>query len=73
MEKRKVTMTNVFALPDGGIATHQATDHVGVDHLEAYETDARLRWQAVSHGDEHDPGPGGDDGEYTVHPHMIGE
>jgi hypothetical protein len=72
MEKRKVTMTSYFALPDGGVGMHKATDHVALEHLDAYEADARTRWQSVTHGDEHDPGPGGDDGDYTIHPHMIG-
>jgi hypothetical protein len=73
MEKRKVTMTSYFALPGGGVGMHQAEDFVALEHLDAYEADARLRWQSVTHGDEHDAGPGGDDGEYFVHPHMEGD
>lgn len=73
MERRKVTMTNVVAQDDGSIATHQAVDYVGLDHLDAYVADARTRWQAVTVGEEEDHGPGGPDGEYTVHPHMEGK
>jgi hypothetical protein len=74
MEKRKVTMTSVVALPGGNIATHKAEDYVALEHLDAYMAHARTNgWQLVEAGDEHDPGPGGEDGAYTVHPHMIGE
>jgi hypothetical protein len=61
-EKRRVVMTNVFATPtpDGGpvtVATHQATDYVPVDILDAYVADARTRWALVEVGDSHDGGP----------------
>jgi hypothetical protein len=73
MERRKVTMTNAVALPGGGTALHEAVDYVAVDHLEAYVADANERWQAVSVGDEEDHGPGGEKGEYTVHPSVKGK
>jgi hypothetical protein len=71
IEKRKVTMTNAVAAP-GGVQTHVATDHVPLDILDAYVADAKLRWQSVQVGDEHDPGPGGDDGETHYPPHLTG-
>lgn len=74
IEKRRVTMTSVaFAgNNDDGTAQyheHQITDYVPVDVLDAYVTDARERWQHVSVGEEHDPGPGGDEGatHYPAH------
>jgi len=72
VEKRKVTMLSVSALADGTIARHEATDYVPVDILDAYVADAQTRWQSVTVGDGHNSGPGGDDGETTYHPHLVG-
>lgn len=70
VEKRKVTMTNAIATPDG-VMTHEAVDYVPVDLLDAYLADAHSRWQSVVVGpDEHDPGPGGDDGQTTYLAHL---
>lgn len=72
VEKRKVTMLSVSAMPDGAIARHEAVDYVPTDILDAYVTDAQGRWQSVTVGDEHDPGPGGDDGDTHYPPHLTG-
>lgn len=64
--KRKVTMRNVFALPDGTVAEHKAEDYVRPDHLDAYLEDARTRWQVVEVSEEPDAGPGGYDGATSV-------
>jgi len=68
--KRRVTMTNAIALPDGKTETHVAVDYVRPDHLDAYVTDARLRWQLVEVSDEPDAGPGGYDGATFVPGHL---
>lgn len=47
-ERYLVTMTSAFALPDGGIATHQATDHVATADLDAYVADRQKSWQVVT-------------------------
>jgi hypothetical protein len=66
--KRKVTMRSAFLLPDGKTtATHEATDYVRPDHLDAYLADARTRWQFVEVSDDPDAGPGGYHGQ-TVAP-----
>lgn len=65
-------MRSVSALPDGQIATYEATDYVATEHLDAYVADAQTRWQSVTVSEEEDHGPGGADGEYFVHPHMEG-
>jgi hypothetical protein len=74
VDKRKVTMTSVFAGPvvDGVIATErqQAVDYVRPDHLEAFLADARTRWQQVEVSDEPDAGPGGYDGATHVPAHL---
>lgn len=46
-ERWLVTMRSVFALPNGEIQTHEATDLLAADHLDDYVADARTRWQAV--------------------------
>ncbi len=61
--KRRVTMTNVTALADGKTATVKAIDYVRPDHLDAYVTDARTRWQVVEVSSEPDAGPAGYDGD----------
>lgn len=61
VEKRKVTMTSVVMTPEG-VGTHEAIDYVPVDIVDAYADHERGRWQTVTVGDEHDPGPGGDGG-----------
>lgn len=53
-ERWLVTMINAFALPDGGVATHKATDHVATADLDAYVADARTRWQSVTVADQPD-------------------
>lgn len=72
-EKRKVTMRNATLLADGETATVEVTDYVPLDILDAYVADARTRWQFVGVGEEHDPGPGGDDGETAVLAHLEGK
>lgn len=69
IEKRRVEMTNVVATPDGP-AEHKAVDYVPVDLLDVYVADARKRWQLVTVGDEHDPGPGGDEGTTNYPAHL---
>lgn len=70
IEKRKVTMTSAVAQADGSIATHVVVDYVPTDLLEVYVADAHTRWQAVEVGEEHDPGPGGDEGA-TFYPEHL--
>ena len=77
IEKRRVVMTNQVLAgrdSDGTLQyhTHEAVDHVPVDILDAYVTDAKKRWQLVEVGDTHDPGPGGDDGDTHYPPHLTG-
>jgi hypothetical protein len=64
--KRKVTMTTVFALPNGENGKLEAVDYVRPDFLEAYVAKARQSWQSVVVSDEPDAGPGGYEGETTV-------
>lgn len=64
--KRKVTMTNTVALPNGEVATHVAVDYVRPDFLEAYVRDAERRWQLVEVGLTPDAGPGGYDGDTNI-------
>lgn len=72
VDKRRVTMRSVIALPgvdeEGRqlLATHEATDYVRPDHLDAYVAEARTRWQVVEISDEPDAGPGGYDGQTHV-------
>lgn len=68
--KRRVEMRSVIALEDGSVATHLATDYVRPDHLDAYVTDARKNWQAVTVSEEPDAGPLGYDGPTTVPAHL---
>ena len=63
--KKKVTMTNVFAIAEG-TAQHEVVDYVRPDFLDAYVADARTRWQLVTVSDEPDAGPGGYDGQTSV-------
>jgi hypothetical protein len=65
-------MRNVTLLADGEVGTLEVTDYVPVDVVEAYAADARTRWQYVGVGEEHDPGPAGDDGETNELPHLAG-
>jgi len=68
--KRRVIMTSITALPDGGVATHQAVDYVRPDFLDAYVADARTKWQTVEVSDEPDAGPGGYHGQTAVPDHL---
>lgn len=68
--KRKVTMTSVFALPDGTTGQHQAVDYVRPDFLDEYVRDARTRWQVVEVSDEPDAGPAGYHGSTHVPAHL---
>jgi hypothetical protein len=72
IEKRKVTMTNAFARP-GGIETHEVTDYVPLDILDAYVADAQKRWQSVvvDHEAGHDAGPGGNEGDTHYPEHLT--
>lgn len=66
VEKRKVIMRTLVALPDGTTAETVATDYVPLDILDEYVADARTRWQSVDVPDgKHDPGPAGDKGKTT--------
>jgi hypothetical protein len=69
--KRRVTMTNVVALPDGNTQTHVATDYVRPDFLDAYVADARKRWQLVEVSEEPDAGPGGYGGDTNIPEHIL--
>jgi hypothetical protein len=66
VDKRRVTMRSVVALPDGGVGTHEAVDYIRPDFLRAYVADAKTRWQVVEVSDEPDAGPGGYDGATYV-------
>lgn len=70
IDKRRVTMTNYEVGPvvDGQptVLTHQVTDYVRPDHLDAYVADARTRWANVEVSDEPDAGPGGFEGQTAV-------
>ena len=68
--KRRVIMRSVVAMPDGGVATHEATDYVPESILGAYVRDARSRWQVVVVSDEPDHGPGGEDGDTDHEVHL---
>lgn len=58
-EKRRVTMINAVATAHG-VQIHEAVDFVPVEAVDTYVADAQTRWQSVTVGDEHDPGPAGD-------------
>lgn len=65
--KRRVTMTNITALPDGsGTAKMEAVDYVLPEELDAYVTAAKTNWQSVVVSDEPDAGPGGYDGQTVL-------
>jgi hypothetical protein len=71
IEKRRVTMrTTVLAgQNEEGQDLFQdfiAEDYVPVEILDAYVADARTRWQTVTVGEEHEDGPGGQDGKVVV-------
>lgn len=68
--KRRVTMRNISAGPDGTVITHEAVDYVRPDFLDAYVVDAKTRWQAVSVSDEPDAGPAGYHGATSVPAHL---
>lgn len=71
--KRRVTMRSSVLNPaTGEPETHEATDYVLPEHLDAYTADARSRWQFVEVSEKPDAGPGGYDGDTHVHPHMEG-
>jgi hypothetical protein len=72
VDKRRVTMTNATALPDGTVATVVATDYVRPDFLDAYVADARTRWQSVVVSEEPDAGPAGYEGDTTIPAHIDG-
>ena len=71
IDKRRVTMRSVVALPNGDIATHECVDFVRPDFLEAYVAVAKTRWHVVEVSDEPDAGPGGYDGD-TYIPEQLG-
>lgn len=75
--KRRVTMrsTNVVGYDNKGKALlqdHEAVDYVLPEHLDAYVAEAQGKWQSVTVSDEPDAGPGGYEGDTTIHPHMEG-
>lgn len=77
VEKRKVTMVNITAIPahDGnpeGIKREELTDYVPLEILDAYVEDAKTRWQVVDvdHEGGHNSGPGKDDGDTDFEAHL---
>lgn len=68
--KRRVTMRSISAGPDGQIVTHEATDYVRPDFLDAYVSDANTRWQHVEVSEEPDAGAGGYHGATYVPEHI---
>lgn len=76
IDKRRVTMRNfVTTVGDDGapvVHTHEATDYVRPDFLDAYVADAKTRWQSVTVSDEPDAGPAGYDGDTNVPVHLEG-
>lgn len=77
IEKRKVAMTSTSTtVSSEGVvatATQTATDYIPLDILPAYVQDAATRWQVITVGDEHDPGPAGDDGPTVIPTHLEGD
>lgn len=71
VDKRKVTMTNIFLLPNGKQGKQVAEDYVPVDILDEYVADAQTRWQRVEVGKDTDHGPGGPKG--ATHRHNFGK
>ncbi len=63
IDKRRVTMTNVVALPGGREQRHEMVDYVRPHQLEGYVADAKTRWQSVEVSEEYDAGPAGYDGD----------
>lgn len=70
LERYQVTMRSVGLAPNGSQLLHEAIDHVDIEHLDAYVAEAKTRWQSVVVSEEPDHGPGGEDGDYTIHEHM---
>lgn len=68
--KRKVTMRSIVLGADGATLEHKVEDYVRPDHLDAYVTDARTKWQSVEVSEEPDAGPGGYDGATSVPAHL---
>lgn len=64
--KRRVTMTNVSALPNGQMAKTVKVDYVRPDFLDAYVAKAKTLWQSVEVSDEPDAGPSGYHGQTHV-------
>lgn len=58
-------MTSVALSDNGVLLTHEATDFVDLDHIDAYVADAKTRWQSVHVADEIDHGPAGEEGDYN--------
>ena len=81
IEKRHVRGQAIqVTFDDAGNRTdlvHEFNDYVPVDILDAYIADAKSRgWQDVRvMSDEHNPGPGGDDGDthYPAHLERKGQ
>jgi hypothetical protein len=78
VDKRKVTMTTIVALPPDEKGNprqevHEAVDYVGPDFLDAYVADAKTKWQSVTVSDEPDAGPGGYHGQTHVPDHLDHE
>lgn len=67
--KRRVTMRSGFLSKDG-VVTHEATDFVNPEFLDAYVADAQAKWQVVEVSDEPDAGPGGYEGTTAVPAHL---
>jgi hypothetical protein len=70
IDKHKVTMRNFITTVDEEgqpqIHTHEASDYVPPDILDAYVADARTRWQSVTVSEEPDAGPGGYEGDTNI-------
>ena len=72
VDKRCVTMRTWVVLPPAPgsdqprLEIHEAKDYVRPDLLDAYVTDAKLRWQDVQVSDEPDAGPAGYHGQTAV-------
>lgn len=71
--KRKVVMRSVALDPASGeTLTYEAVDYVPLNMLDAYEADAKTRWQHVSvDRDTPDAGPGGVDGPTETPAHLA--
>lgn len=76
VDKRKVTMRNLFARTVNGkhqVEVQEAVDYVRPDFLDAYLADARTRWQEVEVSAEPDAGPAGYDGDTTIPEQIAGK